>query len=121
MKKLNIRNNGFTLIELLVVATIIIILATLGVVSYRNASIRSRNGKRKADLEVVRQAMIMYRSEEGQYPVGTFTQAINELESNGYLVAAEIKDPQENNYEYSGNSLKAYLEPDSTLYEVSLP
>lgn len=125
MKKLTNKHLGFTLIELLVVATIIILLATIGVVSYRNASINSRNSKRKADLEVVRQAMIMYRSEEGSYPaVNNFTRLLGALYPD-YLTEQNISDPKGtgySGYEYNGtNTLKAYLEPDGTAYEIRLP
>lgn len=59
---------GFTLIELLVTATIIIILTTIGLVSYSQALQGSRNARRKADLEIVRQALILYKADNGYYP-----------------------------------------------------
>src|SRR3972149_1590727 len=49
------RQLGFTLIEILVVATIIIVLSTIGMASYQQAGVRARNGKRRADMETVRQ------------------------------------------------------------------
>jgi len=58
---------GFTLIELLVVATIIIILTTLGLVSYRTVMKKSKQAKCQADIEAVRQALVMHRSDEGDY------------------------------------------------------
>jgi len=64
---------GFTLIEILVVATIIGLLASGAIVSYQQLSKQSRDAKRKTDLEQVRAALEMYRSNEDTYPVGTWS------------------------------------------------
>ena len=61
------KQRAFTLIELLVVSTIIIVLSTIGLVSYRQAGLNSRNAKRKADLEIMRQAMMLYKQDTGYY------------------------------------------------------
>lgn len=58
---------GFTLIEILVVATIIGLLAAGGMVSYSQLTKQSRDAKRKADLEQIRAALEMYRSNNNQY------------------------------------------------------
>lgn len=116
---------GFTLIELLVAATIIILLTTIGVVSYQTAARNSRNAKRKADLETVRQAMIMYRSENGVYPTGDFNGIVAELYSEDYLTEYSFTDPRSPDYDYAydGSTLQAILEPydDAETYEVRLP
>lgn len=62
------KNNGFTLIELLVVISIISILVAVGIVSYRRTNLLSRDSRRKADLQQIRQALETYRSENGVYP-----------------------------------------------------
>ena len=59
---------GFTMIELLVAATILSILAAIGLVSFNSANVRARDGKRKADLEQARSALELYRSDVGYYP-----------------------------------------------------
>jgi type II secretion system protein G len=59
---------GFTLIEILVVATIIGVLSVAGVTSYTSINKRARDVKRKSDLEQVRSALEMYRTEMGYYP-----------------------------------------------------
>lgn len=66
------KNKGFTLIELMVVMIIIAILATLGIVAYSQATIAARDGKRKADIETVRQALLLYRQDNTAYPTGTY-------------------------------------------------
>ncbi|KKU82985.1 hypothetical protein A2973_03060 [Candidatus Gottesmanbacteria bacterium RIFCSPLOWO2_01_FULL_49_10] len=71
---------GFTLIEVLVAATIIAVLVAIGMVSYGNINKRSRDSKRKSDLEQVRSALEMYRSDNNAYPAvntGGFATAAN--------------------------------------------
>lgn len=67
-KKTAHSQHGFTLIELLVVATIIVVLTTIGLVSYTQALQNGRNAKRKTDLEVLRQALVLYKADNGYYP-----------------------------------------------------
>lgn len=59
---------AFTLVELLVVISIISILMAVGAVNYQKSVKLSRDSKRKADLEQIRQALETYRSEIGSYP-----------------------------------------------------
>jgi len=61
---------GFTLIELLVVMTIIAILLGLSLVSFQGARKTARDGKRKVDLEEIRSALEMCRTDTGSYPIG---------------------------------------------------
>lgn len=63
-----VRTSGFTLIEILVAATIVSVLSVIGIVSYNSINKRSRDAKRKSDLEQVRSAFEMYRSDKGSYP-----------------------------------------------------
>src|SRR5689334_21031650 len=67
MKKRNMQQ-GFTLLEVLVSATIITVLTVIGVVSYGSVNKRSRDVKRKSDIEQIRSALEMYRSDNGGYP-----------------------------------------------------
>lgn len=130
-KRLKSKKTGFTLIELLVVTTIIILLTTIGLISYRQASIRSRNAKRKADLETVRQALMLYRSEKGSYPVGSnFNFMIGDLRAGGYLSndSTTFEDPSsDRDYTYTSADpgttfiMSATLEPGSETYELTNP
>jgi general secretion pathway protein G len=61
------RKQGFTLIEVLVAATIIAILTAVGMVSYTNINKRSRDTKRRSDMEQIRSALEMYRADNGSY------------------------------------------------------
>ena len=59
---------GFTLIELLIVVSIIGILIGLSIFGLQGARESSRDARRKADLEVVRSGLEIYRSDCNSYP-----------------------------------------------------
>ena len=80
LKSSNPQIQGFTLIELLVVASIIIILATMGMVQYKNSVIRAREAVLKEDLFRMRDAIDQSYADKGQYP-----SALDSLVSSGYL------------------------------------
>jgi prepilin-type N-terminal cleavage/methylation domain-containing protein len=90
-----LNQRGFSLIELLVVATVIIVLTAIGLVSYSSAGKGARDGKRKADIETVRQAMVLMRAETGSYPTGSFENTVSLLGSGGFLSQPYPKDPKD--------------------------
>lgn len=59
---------GFTLVELMVTTVVIAILAGAGFISYQSANRQARDNRRTQDLEVVRSAAEVYRSDCGTYP-----------------------------------------------------
>lgn len=59
---------GFTLIELLVVISIIGILMAVSLFGLQGARESSRDAKRKADLELIRSGIELYRADCNQYP-----------------------------------------------------
>ena len=71
---------GFTLIELMVVAAIMIVLAGLGLVQYRNSVIRAREAVLKEDLFRMRDAIDQYYADKMQYPG-----SLDALVSDGYM------------------------------------
>lgn len=75
MKKLR---NGFTLVEILVVLSIIAVMMAAAIVSYSSVTKKSRDAKRKSDMEQVRQALEMYRADNLTYPTcGVGAQAVS--------------------------------------------
>lgn len=71
MKKLPIKfkkSFGFTLIELLVVFSLMGILLSISLASLSSTRKSARDSKRKADLEQIRSALEMYRTDVGLYP-----------------------------------------------------
>lgn len=73
-------DGGWTLIELLVVISIIVILASLGLVQYRNSVIRTREAVLKEDLFRMRDAIDQYYADKNKYP-----STLEDLVSDGYL------------------------------------
>jgi general secretion pathway protein G len=71
---------GFTLIELLVVMTLIVLLATLSMVQYRNSQIYAREAVLHQDLFRMRDAIDQYYADKNQYP-----STLDALVSDGYL------------------------------------
>jgi len=112
-----IRKNGFTLIEILVAATIIAILTAIGLVSFSVANKQARDAKRKADMEQVRAALEIYRSDHTTYPVHTVSGNLAVLivgtnpVFSTYLTSSSISDPK------STNPVYRYISDGST-YQV---
>jgi general secretion pathway protein G len=75
-----IQQRGFTLIELMIVLSLIIILATMGLVQYRNSQIHAREAVLREDLFRMRDAIDQYYADKNQYP-----STLDALVSDGYL------------------------------------
>lgn len=130
---------GFTLIEVLVTVTIISLLTVMGAVSYRQTAIASRDAKRSADLETVRQALVLYKTDNGNYPIysgsstgSNFDNMLSTLVSAGAITNSQnIVDPKEGvspyDYGYQSNvsgstfSLTARLEKDGSTLTLTNP
>lgn len=103
------RYPAFTLIELLVVVTIMIVLMSIGIASFSSAGKSARDAKRKSDMETVRQAMVVYKTQSatGDYPTGNYTTAtatlVNASGAVHYLSPPAPTDPKNTgSYVYSG-------------------
>ena len=59
---------GFTLIEILVTISIIGLLTMVGITNFRVANQKARDGRRQGDLEQIKAALELYRTDEGEYP-----------------------------------------------------
>jgi|SRR3989344_2053368 len=59
---------GFTLIEIIIVMGILGLLLTMGLASYQASQRAARDSRRKVDLEIIAQALEIYKSDIGQYP-----------------------------------------------------
>lgn len=128
------QQQAFTMIELLVSATIIILLTAIGLVSFSQASISSRNAKRKADLETLRQALTIYKQDYTYYANSTtvdFDALVTSLYAEEYLSEAALTDPKNvTPYTYQATctavsgtnctkvTLRAVLEPDAETYDI---
>jgi general secretion pathway protein G len=84
---------GFTLIELMVVMSIIVTLATIGLVQYRQSVLFTREAVLKQDLRDMREAIDQYYADKNQDPA-----SLEDLVSGGYLRGVP-KDPFTNSTE----------------------
>lgn len=97
--------HGFTLLEILVAIAIMLVITAIGVVSYGTVNRRARDTRRVSDMEQIRQALEMYRSDNGFYPAvntGGFGTVgnLSTLVTGGYIPALP-QDPQSGNtYQY---------------------
>ena len=74
------RESGFTLIELLIVITLITILATMGIVQYRNSIQSTKEAVLHTDLFRMRDAIDQYYADKAKYPA-----SLDALVSDGYM------------------------------------
>lgn len=103
-------SSGFTLVELLVAITIIGVLSSIVAMGYAGQLKKARDGKRKADLENIRSALEIYRSDCGAYPTSgafPFGTAFNDCHGNQDM-ATVPNDPSGGNYSYVQSSSNSY-------------
>ena len=74
------RNAGFTIIELLIVMSVIVILASMGMVQYRNSVRRAEEAALKENLFRMRDAMDQFYADKNKWPTD-----LSELVSEGYI------------------------------------
>jgi general secretion pathway protein G len=73
-------DEGFTLIELIVVLSLIVLLATIGLMQYRDTVQRGREAVLREDLFRIRDAIDQHYADKGKYPA-----SLEDLVSAGYL------------------------------------
>ena len=120
---------GFTFIELLVSVTIVAVMMSVAVVSYANVNQRSRDSKRRADLETIRSALEICRANTGTYPASITTNII--CSDGAITLTATPADPINSGvhvYSYSRLTTTTYtlsaqleLPTNPTAYQVTNP
>jgi general secretion pathway protein G len=79
--------SGWTLIELLVVISLIMILSSVALASYRNSITHAKEAALRSDLMLMRDAIDQYYADKGKYP-----ESLDALVSESYLRTVP-KDP----------------------------
>src|SRR6201987_4102645 len=100
---------GFTLIELMIVMAIILVLATIASVHYRNAVLRSREAVLKTDLKVMNDAINYYTRDKEAAP-----QSLDDLVSGQYLGAIP-EDPITKTKDWVTVNCAYLLDPNQTI------
>ena len=75
-------SGGFTLIELIVVLSLVVILASIGLMAYTSSVQRGREAVLREELYRMRDAIDQFYVDKGKYPA-----ELSELVSGGYLRA----------------------------------
>jgi len=104
------KRRGFTFIELLVVVTISALLMGAATVGYSSISRRSRDTRRRTDMEAIRSALELYRSENGSYPLSVNEGGSIGTDGTTYLDPVP-GDPRDGSY--------VYTRPTTTTYTLS--
>ena len=73
---------GFTLLEMMFIVTIVGILVTLAVPSYRTSTVKAREAVLMRDLFTMRDLLDQHRADKGKYPA-----SLRDLVASGYLRA----------------------------------
>jgi len=112
------RLKGFSLIEILVVVTIIALLAAGAAVTYSQLTKQSRDARRKTDLEQIRAALEMYKSNSAinQYPLHAAGTCVGYADLAAYLGTMPSDPKTASSYYYNCSfaatdyTIGAYLE-----------
>ncbi len=76
---------GWTLIELLVVLSLIMILASVAMMQYRNSVLTAKEATLRSNLTIMRDAIDQYYADKAKYP-----DSLGALVSEGYLRAVPL-------------------------------
>lgn len=100
------QNKGFTLIELLVVISIIGVLMAIGVTNFRVANQKARDGRRQGDLQQIRAALELYRTDQNIYPLTAAFPAVGgSLTAGGTIYISDRSGDPVADYLYSYTSV----------------
>lgn len=86
------KKNGFTLVEIMITVAIMAVLVAISASIYSGVQKSNRDQARVRDLQTIKQALEMYRSDKGVYP----TDAENELTLNEKYLTTWPADPVAN-------------------------
>lgn len=105
------KRHGFTLLELLIVLGIISIIMLLGSTVYSSVQKRSRDAKRKGDLNIIRSSLELYRTNFSYYP----TSLVENDFSTNYLKTTPTDPTPLQGYSYTATTCGSGLRCDYTL------
>lgn len=111
-------SRGFTFVELLVVITIIGIIFAAAAVSFGAITVRSRDARRRSDLELIRQALEMCRSVVGYYPDEIYGGSGISCSIDGPTTLAKVPNDPRPDGSKGCLSEYTYTKTDATTYSL---
>lgn len=109
-KNIKTRQGGFSFVELMIVIAIIAILSMIGVGGYNSAMRKSRDSRRKSDIQAIYQALTLYRVDRGRYPSYNNYKAESGSEAafGNYIQKQQLFDPRTKAFSWTGNGVVPY-------------
>ena len=104
---------GFTLLELMIVLSLIVLLASIGLMQYRSTVQRGREAVLAENLYRMRDAIDQFHVDKGKYPAD-----LSELVSAGYLRSIPL-DPMTNSTE-SWQLIPAEPDPSNPTADIGI-
>lgn len=86
------KQTGFTIVELLIVIVVIGILAAITIVAYNGVQQRARDTLRTDTIAQIVDALEVYKSENGQYPVATANPGASSWETSNDVPGTFLND-----------------------------
>lgn len=84
------RTGGFTLVELLVVIVVLAVLAAIVLPKFMDSGQRSKESALKSDLKLVRNAISLFKTDTGLYPITLANLSDSVAPSQGHNGTAEV-------------------------------
>lgn len=85
------RCRAFTLVELLIVIVVLAVLAAIVIPKFGDSSTRSRESSLRANLQVVRNAVELFKTDTGAYPAAITDLAVTTAPTSGKDTAGNTK------------------------------
>jgi general secretion pathway protein G len=104
---------GFTLLELMIVLSLIVLLASIGLMQYKSTVQRGREAVLAENLYRMRDAIDQFHVDKGKYPAD-----LSELVSAGYLRSVPV-DPMTNSAE-SWQLVPAEPDPSNPAADIGI-
>lgn len=103
---------GFTLIELMTVIALIMILSVVGIGTYTQATVKSKDTQRKNDINQMVKAAESFYNDVGRYPLS--------ITGQEYMHCYTVSNGVTNNPTCDGNKLYTFIEGAITNY-INIP
>lgn len=104
---------GFTLIELIVVLSLIVVIASMALVAYKDSVQRGREAVLRENLYRMREAIDQFYVDKGRYP-----RDLHELSSAGYIRAVPV-DPMTQSAD-TWQAIPAEPDPNNPAAEIGI-